>query len=160
MRGISGSGKSTKALELFKLYNNGKYAISDVVFSTDNEHMKFIDDKWVYVFQAEKLFYFHKKNQANAFHAMGLGRDFVIVDNTNTTFEEMKPYIIGAYTFGYEVEMVEPETAWRYDIEELTKRNAHSVPIDAIRKMKQRFQATSGCIIKCNELMEYLKRFK
>ncbi len=160
MRGISGSGKSTKTKELFNHYNNDKYTFEQVVFSTDNEHMKFIDDKWVYVFQADKLFYYHKKNQANALHAMGLGRDFVIVDNTNTTFEEMKPYIIGAFVFGYEVEMIEPETEWKYNVEELTSRNAHSVPIESIRKMKDRFQSTSGCMVKCKELMDYLKRFK
>lgn len=159
LRALPGAGKSTLAQKIYK-ESNTLHPIDQVIFSTDNEHMKFIGDKWEYVFQPDKLFYFHKKNQANALNAMGLGKDFVIVDNTNTTFEEMKPYIIGAFIFGYDVEMVEPETAWRYDIEELTKRNAHGVPIEAIRKMKQRFQATSGCMVKCAELMSYLKGVK
>ncbi len=122
--------------------------------------MRFIDDKWVYIFQADKLHHFHKENQKDVYYAMGLNRPLIIVDNTNLTFEECKPYVIGAYLYGYEVEFKEPETSWCNNADELAKRNAHGVPIDAIKRMLSRKQSASTLQAKSAKLMAYLKGVK
>lgn len=122
--------------------------------------MQFIADKWTYVFQADKLHHFHKENQKDVYHAMGLHRPLVIVDNTNLTFEEVKPYVIGAYLYGYEVEFVEPTTSWKDNADELANRNTHGVPLEAIKRMLARKQPVATLKTRSAELMEYLKRFK
>lgn len=159
MHGISGQGKSTLAKILYS--NAGvSYPIDECIFSTDNKHMRFIGDEWVYTFQADKLHYFHKENQKDVFHAMSLNRPLVIVDNTNLTFEEVKPYVIGAYLYGYDLEFKEPETSWSNNADELASRNTHGVPIESIKRMLARKQAVSVLKSKSLDLMEHLKRLK
>jgi predicted kinase len=61
--------------------------------------------------------------------------DLIIVDNTNLSAKERKPYIDMAKAAGYEVSLRESETAWRYNADECFKRNTHSVPLETIKNM-------------------------
>ncbi len=158
-KGLPGSGKSTLAAELAA-------RLDGIIYSTDNYHMTWIVDgydpdggHWKYVFQPEKLHQFHKMNLADVTSAMTTGTKVIILDNTNVNFEAIKPYIISAYLFGYEVEIVEPSTAWRYDAEECATRNTHGVPLESIKRMLARWQATDLCLEKADELKELIRRF-
>jgi hypothetical protein len=41
------------------------------------------------------------------------------------------------------VEILEPETEWKYDAQELFKKNTHGLPMDAIQSMLQRLEPYS-----------------
>ena len=125
MRGAPGSGKSTLAKKL-----------SEHVFSTDDFHM--IDGK--YVFNLAKSGEYHKQNQERVRLAMSNGLSPIVVDNTNTQIWEMKPYANFAKEYGYTLEIASPNTSWRFDIDELFKRNTHNVPREVIAKMLERLQ--------------------
>ncbi|KAM6439463.1 NEDD4-binding protein 2-like 2 isoform 3-T3 [Rhynochetos jubatus] len=64
----------------------------------------------------------------------------VIIDNTNTQAWEMKPYVEAALEMGYRVEFHEPDTWWKFDPEELEKRNKHGVTREKIAQMLERYE--------------------
>ena len=129
MRGCPGSGKSTLATELKG--RNGR------VFSTDDF---FVRSDGEYVFDPKKVAAYHKRNQERAREAVSSGVSPVVIDNTNTTYWEMRPYVETGLRHGYRVEFVEPSTPWRYDTSELSRRNSHGVNEETIKRMLKRFQ--------------------
>jgi len=126
-RGISGSGKSTLAKTL---------APKENIFSTDDFFM--VDGE--YRFDPKKLGEYHKKNQQRVEEALKKGISPIVVDNTNTQGWEIKPYVELADKYGYGVELKEPNTPWKFDSKELSKRNTHGVPEDSIKRMIDRYQ--------------------
>ena len=129
LRGCPGSGKSTLAREL-----KGE---EGQVFSTD-EYFVRLDGE--YVFDPKKVAVYHKRNHEKAREAISEGVSPVVIDNTNTTAWEMRPYVETGFRHGYRVQFVEPDTPWRYDPEQLTLRNSHGVPLESIKRMLKRFQ--------------------
>jgi len=127
MRGISGSGKSTKASQLSK---------GGVVFSTD----EFFYSDGKYVFDSNKSPEYHKKNVDRTEDAMNRSMSPIVIDNTNITASAMKPYVELADKYGYDVSFAKPETAWAWDAEELAKRNSHEVPLERIQTMLATFE--------------------
>ncbi|XP_054681727.1 NEDD4-binding protein 2-like 2 isoform X5 [Grus americana] len=71
---------------------------------------------------------------------MEQGKSPVIIDNTNTQAWEMKPYVEVALEKGYRVEFHEPDTWWKFDPEELEKRNKHGVTREKIAQMLERYE--------------------
>jgi len=129
MRGLPGSGKSTKAREV---------AGEDVdIFSTDDFFMN--PDTGKYEFDPKFLGKYHSMNVKRTAEAMEQGVTPVVVDNTNTRLFEMKQYVQLAQKYGYEVEFHEPDTPWAWDEEQLAQKNTHGVPLDAIQRMKDRW---------------------
>lgn len=128
MRGISGSGKSTKA----KSFGGNVYSTDD--FFMENEEYKFDPSKIVEA---------HGWNQNRVKEAMSSGETPIVVDNTNTQKWEAKPYVLMAKEFGYAVKVEESDTPWRFDAEELSKRNVHGVPKPAIQGMVDRYDKTN-----------------
>lgn len=126
MRGLPGSGKSTKAQELGQ---------SGVIYGSDEYFMK--DGE--YIFDQDKLKDAHKWNLDRVIEAMGKGTSPIVADNTNVSNHDMKPYVESALENGYEIEFVEADTPWKFDVKELTKRNTHEVPADAIQGMLDRW---------------------
>jgi predicted kinase len=126
-RGISGSGKSTLVKTL---------APPDNIFSTDDLFM--INGE--YKFDPKKLGEYHKLNKIRVEEAMKKGISPIVVDNTNTQAWEIKPYVNLADQYGYEIELKEPDTSWRFDAKELAKKNTHGVPEEAIKRMIDRYQ--------------------
>jgi len=144
-RGLPGSGKSTYARELQEKYHDSCF-----VYSTD--------DYWLrpdgeYDFNIELLGQSHVWNQRRACETMEDEMDYgwdtiIVIDNTNTMFKEMKPYIYSALEFGYDIEFVVPDTSWAWDVEECFMRNNHGVPYSTILKMYQRFESNEVCYAK------------
>ena len=88
---------------------------------------------------------------------MVAGTNVVIIDNTNTTAKEMYPYLEMAFDCDYEVEFVEPRSAWwlsalatlkgkrtedrlRPHAKVFAARNTHDCPEATIMKMLARYQ--------------------
>ena len=133
MRGIPGSGKSTKAKSLI-----GKGAIhsTDDVISASGDYKKFFADM-VAANDFSRIGNMHKQNLQNAIQSMESGVTPVIIDNTNIRAFEPKAYIQKALELGYDdnnIRIVDIGTGGA-SAEELAKRNTHGVPLDKIKSM-------------------------
>ena len=128
MRALPGAGKSTLAKQLAGEHGE--------IFSTDDFFI--IDGE--YKFDSSKLGQYHKANLERTINAMKHGVNPIVVDNTNVQFFEMRKYVEAALHYGYRVEFAEPNTEWKFDVEELTKKNTHKVPAATIQRMKDRWQ--------------------
>lgn len=123
MRGLPGSGKTTRAKELKG--RNGVILSSDDYFTEDG----------VYKFVPAKLKDSHLWNIERAIDSMKTGLTPVIIDNVNGKNWEPKKYAEAAVEYGYFVSFEEPRTEWRYDPVECSKRDTHGVPIHIIERM-------------------------
>ncbi|KAM6342404.1 NEDD4-binding protein 2-like 2 isoform 3-T3 [Podargus strigoides] len=130
LRGLPGSGKSTLSRILLGESRDG------IVFSTDD----YFRQQDGYTYNAAQLGDAHDWNQKRAKKAMEQGKSPVIIDNTNTQAWEMKPYVEAALEKGYRVEFHEPDTWWKFDPEELEKRNKHGVTREKIAQMLERYE--------------------
>lgn len=139
MRGLPGSGKSTRAKEL---------AEDNPVFSTDD--FFYVNNE--YQFDPSNLARNHQKNIQRTEDAMKNNQRIVTVDNTNISPYEMKPYVLLADKYGYQIEIHKPNTDWAWNSEELAKRNTHKVPQNTIEKLIERFDE--------NEDLEYIRSSK
>lgn len=126
MCGAPGSGKSTLAKKLAEQHNA-------IICSADDYHMVNGEYKW----KPENVSAAHAACRLKACAEMSEGRN-VIVDNTNTSHKEVKPYIDFAKMSGHKVIYVEPDTEWRYNVDELVIRNTHNVPRATISAMVDR----------------------
>ena len=127
MRGLPGSGKSTIAEKLGK---DGVVLGSDDFFMVDGE----------YVFDPDALGYAHFWNQGRVEEAMKQQISPIVADNTNVQAWEMKPYVEMAIKYGYKIEFREANTPWKFDAQELAKRNQHGVPLDVIEDKLSRWE--------------------
>ncbi len=131
VRGLPGSGKSTKAKALV---GDGQ------IFSADD--FWHINDEGTYQFNINKIGEAHKWNQRRALAAFGAEIPIIIIDNTNTTLREMRaylPHIEQAKLRGYQILVVEADTPWAFDIGELFVKNTHNVPYKVLQKMYDRY---------------------
>lgn len=160
LRGIPGSGKSTRAKEIKDSHEvDGKQVVT---CSADDYFMQPIDGDpnkgWVYKYDSSKIAHAHYECRRKASHAMRDGVDVVIIDNTNVRSREMYPYVEMAVIYGYEVELVEPQTPWWHSVKPLLKgnksekaikphckvffeKNTHDVPEHTILKMLMRWDS-------------------
>lgn len=147
VRSLPGSGKST----LTKQIKNEFMGVCDI-FSTDDYWVR---PDGIYDFNFELLSESHRWNQERVRARLSDNLNVshcIIVDNTNITFNEMKPYIKMALEAGCDIEFVEPDTPWKYDVEECFKRNTHGVPYATILKMNQRWENHETVVGKLEEL--------
>ena len=127
LRGISGSGKSTLGKQLM---GDGQ------IFSTDDFFMQ--EDE--YKFNPSQLGNAHQWNLDRTIASMGRGESPIIVDNTIIQAWEAKRYVQAAIEHGYKVEVAEPDTPWKFDAEELAKRNTHGVSLKSIQRMINKWE--------------------
>lgn len=118
LQGLPGSGKSTYAGGFMKN-----------VCSADPYHM--FDG--VYQWKPENVGLAHKACMRQFLYYVYQVVD-VCVDNTNTTTEEMVPYVKVAAARGYKVTV----HTFACDIETSAARNTHNVPIESIKRMARR----------------------
>lgn len=149
-RGVSGSGKSFLAKQLKEKYMND--GLTCHIFSTDDYWYIGNGDK--YIFDFSKIGVAHRWNQKRVKNAMHNCENVVIVDNTNTTWKEIKNYIDMALTHNYSVKTVEPSTAWKYNVDECFEKNSHGVPRETIQRMLDRFVDNETI---CKQIEERMK---
>lgn len=129
LSGLSGSGKSTYTSHCC---GGAKVQSADTFFMVNGE----------YRFDVSKLSQAHGACFKGTIEALQNGESHVVVDNTNTSNEEIAPYVLAGQAFGYEVEIVTliaPKGMSEEDyIAECAKRNAHGVPAAGIAAQAQR----------------------
>lgn len=133
MRGIPGSGKSTKAKELV---GQGKIHSTDDVIEAGDDYNEFFA-KMIASKDFSPLSRVHSTNLKNAVSSMKSGVTPVIIDNTNIKQNESKAYIVAALELGYSdnnIKFVDIGTAG-LEAAELAKRNTHGVPLEKIEMM-------------------------
>lgn len=64
--------------------------------------------------------------------------DTLVVDNTNTTVEEISPYMLGAAAFGWEAEVHTLYLTLHDDAIRSAARNVHNVPEQVVLSQYQR----------------------
>ncbi|GBN83399.1 NEDD4-binding protein 2-like 1 [Araneus ventricosus] len=127
LRGLPGSGKSTLAKKLKS---------SGVVCSTDDYFYK----NGKYLFDVSLLKSAHLWNQERTRDLVSKNVTPVIIDNTNTKAWEMLPYVKMGKDFDYEVIILEPDTPWKFQPQELAIRNKHNVCKEKIEKMLAQYE--------------------
>ena|SRR3990167_5952899 len=140
LKGLPGSGKSSRAKQIIEddfndqLRNNGIGHGAGIICSAD----QYFERSGTYQFDPKLLSAAHNWCKNKTYNALSLGRELVVVDNTNTQKWEYQPYLEWAEEFGYEVkiEMVGNLT----DVYLYFSRNIHGVPLEVIKKMATRFQ--------------------
>lgn len=124
MRGLPGSGKSTKA-ETYK----------GLIVSTDNY---FIEEDGFYVFKPKEIGRAHKECKRRFKLALEAEIPTIVVDNTNTQAWEYAYYVQMAQYHKYEV-IIDSLYDAGLTTEQLAKRNKHGCPESHIIKMKNRW---------------------
>ncbi len=123
--GASGAGKSTYA----RAYVDQDY----IVCSAD--HAFVVDG--IYKFAANRLSEAHGMCFRQAIESLLAGRS-VVVDNTNTTTEEIAPYILLAQSMGAECVVI--HVPGPVDL----ARNVHGVPVSTVQAQLTRIARTLG----------------
>lgn len=124
VRGLPGSGKSTKAKSL-----GGKHIEADTYFIRDG----------VYQFNDREIASAHSWCQYECADAMEACTPLIVVSNTFTQEWEMRSYLDMACENGYQVEIKDLFDAGLTD-EELAARCVHSVPVQSIARMRARWE--------------------
>lgn len=120
LSGVPGSGKSTIARSMYA-----------VVCSADDHFL--VDGE--YRFDVTKLADAHGACLRKFVHAIQAGKD-VVVDNTNTTSEEIIPYYAFAAAWGCDIELVTVQC----DPEVAAARCLHGVPVGAVKASAERIK--------------------
>ena len=123
MRGLPGSGKSTKAASY-----GGTIVSADDFFTHDGE----------YHYNQFRTGEAHERCRMDFLIALSRGDSPVVVDNTNIIKKEYEPYVQMAEDAGYDVIIDTVQT----DLtpQDLAERNTHGVPVDVIEKMFVRWE--------------------
>jgi predicted kinase len=102
MRGLPWAGKSTRAKEIA--------GDTGVIYSTDEYWYKIRhpDKPDHYSFNPRYLGDAHHWNQKRCHRSIEAGHPLIVIDNTNTTPAEAKPYVEYAVHQDYEIEIAEP----------------------------------------------------
>jgi predicted kinase len=138
LRGISGSGKSYLSRKILEEEGVTDNCNETHVFSSDDYFINKETGKYEY--DGSKIGRAHEWNQNRVMKAVKNNQPVIIVDNTNTQRWEAKPYVQMALENGYDIIVREPDTPWRRDAVELSKRNVHGVPLESIQKMLKRWE--------------------
>lgn len=137
MRGISGSGKTTRAKEIIKASQDE--GLTSVKLSTDD----FFVSDGKYDFDASKLKENHQKNFDAFKLALQKNTKMVIIDNTNTQIWEYSRYEKLARKSGYEVMIIiMPD----YDFISNPERNTHLVPIEVLERQRTNLGFDRGVV--------------
>lgn len=134
MRGIPGSGKSTKAKELAG--SNGVIHSTDDVIEAQGDYNQFFKDM-IDSKDFTPLSRAHSTNLKNLFKSLKDGISPVILDNTNIKQNESKTAVKAALEMGLKddnIKFVDIGTGG-LSAQELANRNTHGVPLDKIETM-------------------------
>jgi predicted kinase len=130
-RGSPGSGKSTYARRV-KAKMLGVFGLSCTVASADDYFVK----NGIYTFDRTKLSKAHEYCRDQVHKAMIHNSEYILLDNTNISRPEFKPYIELAKEFGYQT--IEKVFGLDATVDELVKRGTHNVPREKVELMARK----------------------
>lgn len=137
MRGLPGSGKSYLARKIIEIImGSDPNNFHNHIFSADD----FFIVRGKYFFDKNKISAAHEWNSRRIYFALNKGLSPIIVDNTHTEMWEMNFPVYYGVQFGYIIEIVEPNTPWKWNTNLLFKKNTHHVPFTSIKKMLDRYE--------------------
>jgi predicted kinase len=131
LRGVSGSGKSTRAKEL------AKEIIDTVICSADDF---FIASYGYYKFDPKELPAAHMWCFSKARQAMLADYEQIVIDNTNTRQQEFKKYLDLAVEFEYEVAIEMVGSLYPVALQMYAQRNVHGLTLEQVEKQARRFE--------------------
>ena len=132
MRGLPGSGKSTKAKRLREeTLSAGKTA---VIHSADDF---FTNENGEYNYDIKAIPHAHADCFQQTVKSFIEDFDVVILDNTNVKKWHFEHYVATAKAFDYQVLYCEMP---HLDTDELVERNIHGVPSEAINWMRENWE--------------------
>ena len=138
MRGVSGSGKSTRAKELVQEFLDTNPEAQVIVCSADQFFVN--RESGEYEFDQKKLQQAHSYCRTRAETAMELGVELVVIDNTNTRKWEYEGYVKLASDFGYEAEVEMVGQLDESNLKVYANRNKHGVDLEVVRAQAKRFE--------------------
>lgn len=124
MRGVPGSGKSFLAKRLAGRLGGKIYSADDMLMTGEE-----------YVWTSPLVYTAHQIVQQLVKLAMIRNEKVIIIDNTNIRPRQARPYVELAVKHAYEIEVREPTTHWRHDVQELLARGTHSIPQEVLEHM-------------------------
>lgn len=169
LQGIPGSGKSTLAAEMVKndaqnpnmvtkvycvtdyFYRNGIYTFNRYKLSEYYSHCMML-------FAADSALFLRDRKENESFHA--------IVDNMNISHFAIRPYfdwmkkLQGMYQkLPMHFELVEPNTDWKYNPEECSRKSRHSATQEVCQQAyldlfkAKNFETSEGTVV--NQYLQY-----
>lgn len=123
LRGLQGSGKSYLAKSI-------AVRLRAKLLSADDFH----ETRDSYAWTPGLAYHAHRICEFLANQAMAAGERAVVIDNTNLRPKNARTYAKMAKKYGYELEVVEPNTPWCRNPEELALRNQHGLTKEAIEE--------------------------
>ena len=138
MRGVSGSGKSTRAKEIVKDHLSTYTNSLTIICSADDFFINITSGK--YEFNTNLLSKAHAWCLGKCTASMDLNVDLVVIDNTNTRQREFQEYVDLANAYGYEVEFELIGDLDDASLKVYANRNNHNVSLDIIRKQAKRLK--------------------
>lgn len=111
--GLPSSGKSTLARRM-KEETELNY-LSATILETDDYFKQTGQFLWDY----RRLSDAHEWTYDQCAQAIRDNVNLIIVANVNLNFRHIAPYVYVSQVFKYELELIEPDTPWRYDLEKL-----------------------------------------
>lgn len=135
MRGLPGSGKSTRAKA-----HAAVTASTGHTWAIVSMDQYFTADDGSYEFKPNRLTEAHRDCYQRFIYWLELGTNVVIVDNTNVRYEEFELYVRVAKLAGYSVvyDQVKPKDA--AEIEMWHARCVHGIPLEKMRRRAAQWQ--------------------
>ncbi len=142
-RGLPGSGKSFLAQSIAsKLYAND---ISVYSYNTDDYFMK----NGKYKFSYDEVEAWHVDNLSKVKNAiLYTPKRAIILDNTHLTYGSIEPFYKIAVEYDYNFIFIEPNTWWKFNINELALRNKHNVSHEVLEGMLSKWEDTADIYVK------------
>jgi predicted ABC-type ATPase len=135
LSGISGSGKSTYAEKIAAHHANCVIVSADDFFYQESEEYRFDPSK----LGEAHAYCFREFLRAMQPFGGFAEAELILVDNTNTTGEEIAPYVLGSAAFGYDCEIVTIGGYLENDnLAICCARGKHKVPMSALREQSHR----------------------
>lgn len=134
MRGLPGSGKSTKAETIASEAQAAGKTVT--IRSTDDQFMVF----GVYRFDPKRIGAAHHLNHRAVEQDMKDNTEVIIVDNTSIKKWESRGYRDLAQQYGYKVEECVVGNFSPKDAEVYHARNTHGVPLEVVKRMAAQFE--------------------
>lgn len=135
VKGLPGSGKTTLALKLTKEKNGVAVAADDFFTHEDGSY------KW----SGKLIKAAHEWCLGVSFYHLSRGKD-VFVHNVFAQKWTAEKFIDFAHENGYDWDIIEPTTKWKFDVPELAKRNTHGLSEAMIQKIHDSWEPTKDIL--------------